>query len=778
MQKYPLNEITYSVRASQAVIQYGVGAMVDFPDQTLMTAAPEYWKDEITVIHDERLEKMLHVDYFGIPGRSDGNNSGMGISYVRFPEWYFCPKCRKFQPLSAWFKEYKMKDKKRLEKDPYMVKHLQCPDCRQDLVVTRIITVCEHGHIDDFPWIKWVHSRNLGGPKVICNNPRLTFKTGASAAEGLEGLEVTCETCGARATLKDAFNPDIFRILQKKTGWDFTCTGRHPWKHAHEDCTEFPKATQRGSSSVYYPVVASSIVIPPYSGILTEKIEKNGTYNEFKTEIKTISSLSILSDEMKNGLINERIDTAAVKISKQIGADPLQVKSILLRKLEDSSDTEENTFSSKYKYEEYCALSGKVSAINGEDGDFEREATNIEDYDLPYVKQISLINKVREVQALTGFTRVHPAERNEKKITKDNIISVKEDPNTEWYPAYQVKGEGIFIEFSHDAIEEWIRNNPEIINRVERLNTKYRESYMGQYTVRTISAKFLLLHTISHLLIKRLSFECGYSIASLRERIYCDRDGDSDKMSGIFIYTASGDSEGTLGGLVRQGRSDTFPKIFRRAMIEAKTCSNDPVCSLSTGQGRDSLNLAACYSCTLIPETSCEEFNIFLDRCSVVGTLDRPEIGFYSNQVLGSEEWHCTEKTDERKTNERIIQTSKPVFQITDYGIDYENESYNKIWGDVFAWANDKEAVLLNQLQNNTSLFTNKEKPHAKCKFTVGSDQKEYNCDLVWKESKVALFTESYEDSYTEAVKTDWNCFYSCDPAFDIDLLAAKITRK
>lgn len=104
-------------------------------------------------------------------------------------------------------------------------------------------------------------------------------------------------------------------------------------------------------------------------------------------------------------------------------------------------------------------------------------------------------------------------------------------------------------------------------------------------------------------------------------------------MSGIFIYTASGDSEGTMGGLVRQGHSDSFPGIFKKAMEEAMTCSNDPVCSLSMGQGRDSLNLSACYSCSLIPETSCEEFNIFLDRGTIVGTYENRRMGFYSSQL-------------------------------------------------------------------------------------------------------------------------------------------------
>ena len=148
--KVTLNRVTHSVRATQAVLQYGVGSMVDFPDQTLITTAPEYWSGTIR-IYDDRFAKALGVDCFAMP---------TDISYARFPEWYFCPKCRKFQPIKQWIAEYRKQARIRtIESDAYMLKHMQCPTCHQDLVVARIVTVCQHGHINDFPWIKWVHNR-------------------------------------------------------------------------------------------------------------------------------------------------------------------------------------------------------------------------------------------------------------------------------------------------------------------------------------------------------------------------------------------------------------------------------------------------------------------------------------------------------------------------------------------------------------------------------------------------------------------------------------------
>ena len=240
--------------------------MVDFPDQTLVTAAPEYWSGS-SRIFDDRFAKALDVDYFALP---------TDIAYTRFPEWYFCPKCRTLQPLNKWISEYKRKAKGRtLEFDENMVNHMQCPQCGQDLVVARIVTVCEDGHLNDFPWVKWVHARSK---KPICGNPSLRFKTGASGSEGLEGLTIEC-SCGARTTLKDAFDKDIFERMDKEEGaLGFKCGGHHPFKHTKEPCGKYPRTVQRGASSVYFPVTHSSLVIPPYADKLNTKIEQSTAY--------------------------------------------------------------------------------------------------------------------------------------------------------------------------------------------------------------------------------------------------------------------------------------------------------------------------------------------------------------------------------------------------------------------------------------------------------------------------------------------------------------------
>lgn len=751
------NKTAYSVRASQAVLQYGVGAMVDFRDRTLMTAAPEYWHGSISRIRDERLEKILHVDYFGKPGDKDNE----GISYVRFPEWYFCPSCRRFKPIGEWVTEYRAKSPKKAETDPHMIQTMKCPKCFQELVVARIITACQEGHIDDFPWVKWVHCQNFGGSKEICSRPELTITTSSSASEGLEGLTLKCLNCGAAASLRGAFDPGKFEELDKKTNfrYNFRCTGKHPWKHKTESCksTEYPKVLQRGSSSVYFPVTESSLVIPPYSSIVTNKIDESTAYADYKTVIASYLSTPGIAAETIELLRNSQIQVYAQRIAQETAIPFDKVVSVLKRKNAVPDDGEYSTASVKYRAEEYEAITGET-AIEAEDyGEFYREEVDISAYNLPFLKSISLIHKVREVQALVGFTRLKPVDSTDAPGSQAVIVPVKE-LDTNWYPAYDVRGEGIFIEFDSYAIDNWISKSQFLAERVAILNDNYKKSFIGENHPREITGKFLLLHTISHLLIKQLSFECGYGIASLKERIYCSEADDGKEMAGILIYTACGDSEGTLGGLVRQGRSDTFPRIFNKAIENARTCSNDPVCSLSQGQGRDSLNLSACYSCALIPETSCEEFNCFLDRGVVVGTFDNPDLGFFQGVYEG---------TPVPANTHVVSDTPQTALEYKGDGTDMSDSTYADIWTNLLDWStNETETKLLQELIAKSDFCASKIKPVMNGTMLDLTTQEEYACDLIWKQSKSVFLSAENEDIVQAIRNGGWICF--CGSSTDL----------
>lgn len=625
--KVRLGEVSHSVRAAQAILQYGVGAMIDFPDQTLMTSAPEYWggKNELRHIRDERLERQLGVDFFAIPyDKSDPREQG--ITYTRFPLWYFCPKCRRLEPLSFWLKEYRQKGGTRAIEDPYM----KSPICLSEqckgkgkgigLIPARIVVVCENGHIDDFPWIEWVH---VVAKKGVCGDPHLMFKTGVNSSAGLEGLTISCKTCQAKATLEHSFDKNGLRKIL-----GYHCHGNIPWRNERENCIQIPQAKQRGASVVYYPKIDSSLVIPPYSDRLRSKVICSAEYIDFLSKIRDNDKYN---PGTREAFINTRLNDWLSELSNSINVDIELVRPILTNLLNQShNEIDIDASSEVYRQAEYSALNGSAPQTSADD-DFEREARNGDEYNITGVTQVALLHKIREVRALVGFTRLEPASTGALGIPPqdEGRFQCVKKPETRWYPGYEVRGEGIFIQFDNNVILNWFKSSAHTESQITRLQNN--AAINGHLTGMKIDAKFIFLHTLSHLLIQRLSFESGYNSASLRERIYCDINYPQFPMCGIFIYTACGDSEGTLGGLVRQGLPNRLRKVFVSALNNACWCSNDPVCGESGGQGRNAMNLAACHACALLPETSCEEFNVLLDRTLLIGRITDRSVGFFSS---------------------------------------------------------------------------------------------------------------------------------------------------
>lgn len=636
------------VRASTLVFPFGTGAMIDLPDWVLMTTSCKYWDEKkLTTIHDERLEKILNVKGFKSPVIKDSNidndeeeNKQLYIPFVKFPTWYFCPKCRTFKPLKEWENDYVKKNDKDMTTRP------TCSKCGVKLAPARLVIACENGHIDDFPWVEWTH---LKSNKKICSNPKLKIKT-SGVSSGLEGISVECDTCKARVSLSGTFtngDKNEFETLEsyaeKKDltigleNFSLKCKGNRPWDGTkNEKCGLYPSTVQRGAINVYFPKIETSIVIPPYSDIYTKKVEQSLGYQQMNGSLEDFDKLS-LSEEIKNSAKQDIINNKIKDISEEIDLSEEVVRKIIVRKLETVEEKEISTDKMKYKEDEYKALVGDLSYDILDQADFKIEPKNANEYNRKYLNKVILINKLREVRALIGFSRINAPDNNiidiedESDVSNKNYKLIKPLSDKNWYPAIDVNGEGIFIELNEKLIEQWEDEIPEVSSRIKNLNRRYCKILSDKdFSIRKITPKFVLLHTLAHLIIKELSFKCGYSSTALRERIYCNTEENDYHMCGIMIYTANGDAEGTLGGLVRQGKSDRLSTIIDNAIEKARFCSSDPVCIESLGQGRDSLNLAACFSCCLVSETSCEEFNTLLDRALVVGTLDNENVGFFN----------------------------------------------------------------------------------------------------------------------------------------------------
>jgi hypothetical protein len=305
----------------------------------------------------------------------------------------------------------------------------------------------------------------------------------------------------------------------------------------------------------------------------------------------------VLTQGLSNGLVSS---DRCEMVAELTCVDPVALQKAAQCKLESKVSTVDNVIAGdeeSFRRSEYQAISdGKV----GPNTELYVESAKITEYanDVRrFFSKIQLVHKLRETRALIGFTRVIPPDGDPKS---PRLQHLQLSNAIRWLPAIRVFGEGVFLDVNSEELDLWLER-PAVNERVKALTA--------------------------------LAFDCGYGSASLRERLYCDITEAEKPMQGILIYTASGDSEGTMGGLVRQGRSGRFELTLRRALNHAAWCSSDPVCIETTGQGADSANLAACHGCCLLPETSCEEGNRLLDRALLIGTPSDKSIGFFSDLI-------------------------------------------------------------------------------------------------------------------------------------------------
>lgn len=555
-------------RRSQLVTTYGVGALIPLKDESFMVAGIDRWPIGDPDLHEPRLERRLGVNGFRQPPSSE---DGPDVPIVRFPRWASCPKCKRLAPhrlLAGAFDQN------------------TCVRCNRELVPSRFVVVCGKGHIDDFPYTRWVHR---GAEEKGVAHELFLEARGRTAS--LRDIEITC-SCGLRRSMDGAFDSGAFRQVA-------TCRGRRPWlKNADEDCGGMIRTLQRGASNVWFGVTQSAISIPPWSEGAFELLNHHWRILRAIPPAAvpdTISGLGIATDDYSVEHLVEAV------------ADRKKLESGELEGPESEED---------FRRQEFDALR-KGHSEEGS-GQFVARPEAVPDPLRPWIDGAMLVTRLREVRALRSFTRLFPLGG---PVDEAPLFAEPRD----WLPAIEVKGEGVFLWFSPERLSAW-----EVAESVRRraglIDRRYRElaERFDRPPARVITPRLLMAHTMAHALIDQLALDAGYPAASLRERLYIF--GDS---VGILIYTASTDSAGSLGGLVTQARSRNLEATFIEAIARAMWCSADPLCLESTPHGSDGLNLAACHACALIPETSCELQNSLLDRAMLIGTEDEPELGFF-----------------------------------------------------------------------------------------------------------------------------------------------------
>lgn len=611
------------VRRAQLIAPFGVGAMTVVRDGlSLITAGLDHWyrrEDGNTADYREfrvdewRLSRQLGVNHFRQPPdyrtpRQDVPNPGLTIPFLRFPQWHSCPRCG------------------RLKKLPLVTKgKLPCAACQSEgyyrvLSQVQLVAMCEHGHLQDFPWRKWVH----GSVNPSCQQDLRLVATGSAT---LAGQRVKCG-CGKERSLSGVtFVSDGKAVLSSalEQGNVYLCQGHRPWlgSEAGEPCDRQLLASLRSATNVYYAKTHNAIFVPRGAVVSASLLTALEHIFKVNPMLRQFPRGTLTPDFFKGG------ENETAELLKDFSAE--QVQTGLDMVLGGDREQVEPKEEADFRREEF-----EVLRAPRHDGELRiRQAKGAYSEDVaPFFSRIMLVDKLRETRVLVGFTRILPENDQDLQALKR---SLRRDPGkASWLPAYVVYGEGIFLEFNEVELQVWLtRNRAALEARIDPLIRRYKQiQHQRGRREREVSARFMLVHTFAHLLINRLTFECGYSAAALRERLYVSNDPDAP-MAGLLIYTASGDAEGTMGGLVRMGQPGLLEPVIKKALRSALWCSADPVCMETgrSGQGPDGTNLAACHSCSLLPETSCEAFNQFLDRGVVTGEREQPGLGFFSSLV-------------------------------------------------------------------------------------------------------------------------------------------------
>ena len=482
-------KIVGRLRKAQLITTFGNGAIANMPDYSIIIAGSNYWNPRSPKINEPNLERMLRVNHFKEPLVSDSQDNIIkpDIPAFRFPYFHFCPKCGLLMPYWNFGSEGKRFCKK--------------GHAKTNIVPTRFMAACVNGHLEDFPYDWWVHNGNFKNCPAEKREGHLRMIFSDNTG-GLDHIVIKCTACEKTRTMAGCMHKDALK--------GYHCRGKRPWlgsKFEHNDpvaCTAQLRTTQRDASNVYFSLTASALTIPPWSNKLHQNINAQWEHLEpilNSTPDPTFLLKSLIPVYFKDFLQNYEVDEILSEIMK------------IFHKDTTIKYTKQNLFEDEYKV--FCV------------GDYDREddsqfkivRSTVPDFLKDFIDDIVMAKRLREVLALRGFRRLIP-EAPDSEDSRFNGYHIDgdcvplSDEKLNWLPAIEMLGEGIFIRLNENKLHSWETENDHHYSQMkQRLNKSNLE-------IENFSARYVLLHTLSHLLIRQISLECGYSSAALKERIY------------------------------------------------------------------------------------------------------------------------------------------------------------------------------------------------------------------------------------------------------------------
>ena len=584
------------LRQSQVVTTFGPGSMLDLPNYSVLVGGLEFWSLNGRVeIHEPRLvdklKALLQVPtlklYSPPPEPDDPQAPQTGIAVWQFPEWFISQDVV-LHPTDPGLRSRLLVHRKALSRgakfeDDNRQVHLVVP--------VRFVRACPRGHIGDIEWRTFVHAGTSPCVRQLWLDERGT-------SGDLAEVFVRCE-CGARRSMADA-------IVVGSTALG-ACNGDRPWLGlwTRESCGVPLRLLLRTATNAYFAQLMSVISLPDRRDALVKAVSL--VWEDF---LQYVDDAADLSKERRKDKVKAARDGFA---DEDVWSEGEARKTGVAATSSDRS----------VKVVEFESLATAREEVGEDvpDGDFHARALPSAVWSAAWmdpVERVVLVHRLREVIAQVGFTRFEAVSADTEGELSLDVQRAALSREATWLPAVENRGEGLFLQFRRDAVDAWLQR-PEVKERGRQLDAAFAIWHGEHQSTRRVfpGLPYILLHSLSHLLLTSLALECGYPASSLRERVYAGEAG-----FGILIFTASPDAEGTLGGLVEAGRQ--IRRHVRAALELGQLCSHDPVCAQhdpSNEHERRFMQGAACHGCLLISETSCEQHNDFLDRALVVPTV-------------------------------------------------------------------------------------------------------------------------------------------------------------
>lgn len=588
------------VRRGQVITTYGPGALIDLPKHSAVVGGLDTWPKpaDLQEILDPRLSQKLQTMtgipsprlYSPPPDEAELGHTPPHIGAWRFPEWFVV---QERSGGEARGRSRRLVSRKALDDRG------RFDGC--DVVATRFVRACPRGHVDDLDWHGYVHGAESECPRTT---PLWLDEQGTSG--DLADLTVRCQ-CGRRRSLYEATQIEMTPLG--------ICRGARPWlgKDAREDCGHPARLLIRTASNAYFPQVVSVLSLPDRGSEVAKVVA------ELWEDLQIVDDAADLALLKKKPKIASRL--APFKDTEILGA----IRAAKGGALEDRP----------LKQVELDALVAAPEGFGDDvpvDPDFHArrlpQASWRKSDRAKGVEHVVQVHRLREILALVGFTRFEAVTPDINGEYDTDVERAQIALTPEWFPAVENRGEGIYLQFSGAAVKAWLAR-PGVALRVDGLIAGHDRWLDGRKSKRAFpGGPYVLLHTFSHLLIQSVATRCGYPASSIRERIYAD---EGAARYGVLLYTVSPDAEGTLGGLVQQARH--VEDHVAESLASCSLCSNDPICAQHTpGSSMEGrwLHGAACHGCTLVPETSCEMRNDYLDRALVVPILGVPDSAYFA----------------------------------------------------------------------------------------------------------------------------------------------------